>query len=402
MNNVVERIQEFNQGRDPQLIQLKYQLMQTDAFAFFRGTCHLFYQDWPADSPLNQAPAAWICGDLHLQNLGCYKGDNRLVYFNINDFDEAALAPCTWDLARFLTCLLVAAPTLKIKEAKASRLCTSFLDAYTKALARGRVRPVDDDNAVGPAKELLFQVKRRSRAAFLDAHTQKSGDTRKLFINGKQTRSITESERAAVTDLMQAWREQQLNPPFFTLLDIAHRIAGIGSLGVERYVLLVEGKASPNGNYLLDLKAESSSSLQPYLPVRQPDWHNQAERSVDIQKWVQGIPPALLSAVQMDEQNYVLREMQPLEDKVNLEPIVGKAHRLEQLVNLIAKVVAWGQLCSAGHENAADATELVDFAHSSSRWQRDLLDYAKHYAVQVNEDYRTFQSAYRDGKLKTN
>jgi uncharacterized protein (DUF2252 family) len=95
MPNLVERLQVFNQGRDPQLLVLKYQTMRTDVFAFFRGTCHLFYEDWPANSSLNEAPPVWICGDFHLQNLGSYKADNRLAYFNINDFDEATLAPCT-------------------------------------------------------------------------------------------------------------------------------------------------------------------------------------------------------------------------------------------------------------------------------------------------------------------
>lgn len=308
MNQVVERIREFNQGRDPYLLQLKYQLMQADAFAFFRGTCHLFYHDWPATSPLNEAPVTWICGDLHLQNLGCYKGDNRLVYFNINDFDEAALAPYTWDLARFLTCLLVAAPALKINEAKALTLCTSFLSAYTRALERGRVRLVDDDNAVGPAKDLLFHIKQRPRSAFLDAHTTQSGGMRKLRITGKQIQPVTEAERAAVTALVQQWGAQQLDPRFFTDLDVAHRAAGIGSLGVERYVLLVEGKGSPDRNSLLDFKAELDSSLHPYLPVRQPHWPNAAARCVAIQQWVQGIPPALLSAIEMDGRSYVLRE----------------------------------------------------------------------------------------------
>src|SRR5712692_1326653 len=92
MNNAVERIQAFDAGRDPRLLQMKYKLMQHDVFAFYRGTCHLFYQDWPADSPLNAAPSAWLCGDLHLQNFGSYKGDNRLVYIDINDFDESVLA----------------------------------------------------------------------------------------------------------------------------------------------------------------------------------------------------------------------------------------------------------------------------------------------------------------------
>lgn len=400
MNDSVERIRAFNQGRNPQLIQLKYQLMQTDVFAFFRGTCHLFYQDWPSTSPLNQAPEAWICGDLHMQNLGCYKGDNRLVYFNINDFDEAVNAPCTWDLARFLTCLFVVGPSLKINEAKVLKLCHSFLHVYTKTIVRGRVRPLDEDNAVGPSKDLIFQVKHRPRVAFLDAYTKKNGCTRKLMINGKQTQPVTEVERAAVTALMQQWGARQRNLPFSTLLDVAHRIAGIGSLGVERYVLLVEGKGSPDRNYLLDLKAAANSSLQSYVPVYQPDWQSQAERCVDIQRWVQGIPPALLSAVQMNGQSYVLRELQPLEDKVNLVPVTGKLPQLELLVNMIAKVIAWGQLRSAGRQGVADANNLMEFAHASAGWQKELVHYAKHYALQVNEDYQIFRAACRDGKLK--
>jgi uncharacterized protein (DUF2252 family) len=102
MSDVVERIHSFNQGRVQERLQSKYQRMAANSFAFFRGTCHLFYEDWPAGSLLNSSPAVWICGDLHLENFGSYKGDNRLAYFDMNDFDEGVL-PCTWDLAHFLT-----------------------------------------------------------------------------------------------------------------------------------------------------------------------------------------------------------------------------------------------------------------------------------------------------------
>src|SRR5262245_55910437 len=144
-DQVVERIRQFNQGRNPQLLQLKYQAMRANVFAFFRGTCHLFYEDWPKASLLNEAPPVWSCGDLHLENYGSYKGDNRLIYFDINDFDEAALAPCTWDLTRFTTSVLLAASTLKIKPGDAVVLCESFLDAYTTALARGQPRVVEQE-----------------------------------------------------------------------------------------------------------------------------------------------------------------------------------------------------------------------------------------------------------------
>lgn len=84
-------------GRDPERLQLKYSKMRSNAFVFMRATCHLFYDRLPQDDLFKRAPLTWACGDLHLENFGSYKGDNRLVYFDLNDFDEAALAPACQD-----------------------------------------------------------------------------------------------------------------------------------------------------------------------------------------------------------------------------------------------------------------------------------------------------------------
>src|SRR4051812_15499880 len=73
------RLRKFNAGRDPERLRMKYRAMRSSAFAFLRGTCHLFYERLPQSRMLERAPAAWICGDFHLQNFGSYKGDNRLV-----------------------------------------------------------------------------------------------------------------------------------------------------------------------------------------------------------------------------------------------------------------------------------------------------------------------------------
>ena len=86
-----------NLGRDPQLVNAKYKAMRQNAFVFLRGACLLFCESLPDSPVLTQAPRAWSCGDLHFENFGSYKADNRQVYFDINDYDEAALAPCTWD-----------------------------------------------------------------------------------------------------------------------------------------------------------------------------------------------------------------------------------------------------------------------------------------------------------------
>ena len=77
--DVLVRIARFNQNREPERLKLKFKRMATEPFSFFRGTCHLFCEDWPTSTPLDNAPLAWICGDLHLENFGTYKGDNRLA-----------------------------------------------------------------------------------------------------------------------------------------------------------------------------------------------------------------------------------------------------------------------------------------------------------------------------------
>ena len=398
MQNVIERIQAFNAGHNPNLITLKFKAMRSDVFAFYRGTCHLFYQDWPTDTPLGAVPSAWACGDLHLQNLGSYRGDNRLVYFNINDFDESALAPCTWDLARLLTCLHVSANTLGMNDKKATKLCRYFLEVYTSTLAKGHIRPVEEDNAIGLARELLFQLKKRSRKDFLNAHTTLKSGKRTLHIDNIHAYPVSAEERVHVTTALDTWGAKQQNAKFYRVLDVAHRIAGIGSLGTDRYMVLVEGRGSPNGNFLLDLKAETASSLAPYVRLTQPQWSSQAERSVTIQRWVQGIPPALLAAMILKDNCYVLRELQPIEDKVNLDFVHGNFSRIKQLLKMIAKVVAWGQLRSAGHQGAAAAYELMDFAHDS-KWRDPLLEYAHSYAATVQADYQTFCAAFDSGLI---
>jgi uncharacterized protein (DUF2252 family) len=124
---IPERIKEFNKERLPQYTALKYQMMSQSAFRFFRGTCHLFYEDLSKNEKIPESPLAWICGDLHLENFGSYKGDNRLEYFDLNDFDEAVLAPALWELARMVTSIFVGFDSLKISLQQAKDAASLFL-----------------------------------------------------------------------------------------------------------------------------------------------------------------------------------------------------------------------------------------------------------------------------------
>ena len=133
MSELLSRIAKFNAGRIPALLALKYRKMAATPFGFFRGTCHLFHEDWPKRSRLNAAPLVWLNGDLHLENFGTYRSDNRLTYFDIGDFDEGGLGPATRDLARFVASLFVAAPELGLSAKEARALAKRFLNSYAKS-----------------------------------------------------------------------------------------------------------------------------------------------------------------------------------------------------------------------------------------------------------------------------
>ena len=45
MSQLSERLKAFNSTLLPEMVQLKYEAMTDNAFRYYRGTCHLFYED---------------------------------------------------------------------------------------------------------------------------------------------------------------------------------------------------------------------------------------------------------------------------------------------------------------------------------------------------------------------
>src|SRR5258706_1409197 len=149
VDSVTQSILAYNRARDPQRLRRKFELLRRDPFAFFRGTCHLYYATLPRDATLDNAPAVLACGDLHLENFGTYKGDNRLVYFDLNDFDEAMLAPATWEVARMVTSIFSGLDSVGIKKKEARQVAGMFLAKYSEILAKGKERYLETETADG-------------------------------------------------------------------------------------------------------------------------------------------------------------------------------------------------------------------------------------------------------------
>ena len=396
MPTIAERLSSFNQGRDPERLALKYAAMAKDPFTFFRGTCHLFYEDWPKGSPLDATPAAWICGDLHLENFGSYKGDNRLVYFDINDFDEAAKAPAAWDLTRLVASLWIARKGFGLDKIQADRLANLFLDAYLAELRQGKARWLERATAQGMIRDLLQHLKRRSRRRLIEDRTERGGE--RLRIDGKRTLAADPASQAKVRAILASVEEVHEHANFFKVHDVARRIAGVGSLGLERYTILVDGRGGIDGHFLMDLKVQPGSSLQPHISLPQPHWPSEAARVVAVQSQGQAIAPAYVAAVVHEGRSYVLRELMPSSDSLILASWNGKLSRLELVIAAMGRLVAWSHLRGSSWKGAASLDEWIDFGHNDS-WRAPLLHHGKTYAKQVKEDWRQFIAAEQSGAL---
>ncbi|HXJ39935.1 MAG TPA: DUF2252 family protein [Bryobacteraceae bacterium] len=387
-SKIETRIAEANAGRDPDRLALKYAAMRADAFGFLRGTCSLYYKDLDY-SALPAAPVVWCCGDLHLQNFGTYKGQNRLTYFDLNDFDEACLAPASWDLVRLLSSVIVAGSVFGMDERTVDSLNGAFLTGYRTALSQGKAGWVERATSNGWIRALLLRLKKRTRRKFLATRTMLSRGQRSLILDGRRALPLDKGQRSMLRDFMSDFASQQPEPEFFHFIDAARRIAGTGSLGLERFAVLVQGRGSPDGNFLLDLKLQPGPAATPKHGTRQPSWKSEAHRVATVQHMVEAVAPALLQPVKLDGRSFLLRELMPTNDRLNIAKWHDDIPGFHEVIRSLGEMVAWGNLRSASRKKAALADELIDFGNSK-KWAEPLLHCAAEAAARTETQWREF------------
>ena len=405
MSTIPDRIKTFNSDRIPKYVSLKYQQMAENAFRFFRGTCHLYYEDLGGSKNLPAYPVSWVCGDLHLENFGSYKGDNRLVYFDLNDFDEGILAPVDWEVSRIVTSIFVGFDSLGIKKKEAENMAEYFLRVYSSTLVRGKARYLEHETANGIVRTFLEKVAERKQKELIRQRTEDGrGDKLQLRLDNVRFFAIDKTETTTKKILMAhltQWMQQySLLKGRYQVIDVCFRVAGTGSLGVRRYAFLLRNSKDPKKHLLIDMKEAKPSSLQPYLSNPQPAWGSEAERVVAIQDRMQNIVPALLSTTVFDGAPYVVKELQPTADKIDFLVIRDRYKDIACVIEDMAFLTASAQLRTAGRQGAATPDELMDFGRDGN-WQKGLLGYAQGYADQVKKDYQEYFKAYKAGYFST-
>ena len=398
ISETTQSILDYNLGRDPERLQLKLKALRGDTFAFFRGTAPLFYATLAMPASLLATPKVLACGDLHLENFGSYKGDNRLVYFDVSDFDETCVAPCAFDLVRISSSILVAAKTLGIGKKQASKLMAKFVDVYAINLVAAKPRWVERASAIGLVKQLLQSVKNHHRSDLIARRTTQKKSVTKLITDGTHALKANADSRRRAESILAAYAATRPSPAYFEPIDIARRIAGNGSLGLERYVALVRGDGSADGRYLIDIKVANPSALSACIQTPQPAWKSEAERVVSLQYTLQAIPPALLGSIGVGLRSYIIKELQPTVDRVKLRGLKAKSGQLEDVIQTMAEVTAWAHLRGAARFGADNVEALSTFAIEAP-WKDPLLAHAQRSANLVAAQWQAYVVDFDNGAV---
>jgi uncharacterized protein (DUF2252 family) len=397
MSKLAERLKSFNAPLLPEMVQLKYEAMTENAFRFYRGTCHLFYEDLANANPLPLSPLTWICGDLHIENYGSYKGDNKLVYFDMNDFDEGLLAPACYEIARMATSIFIAFETLEIEPEKAEKMVQLFLKTYSVTLAKGKAISIEPRTAKGIVYNFLTSADKSTQKELLKKRTISKKKKIMLSLEDERHFKVDKKLKQELTAHVNEWIANSSDGPYnYEVKGVVFRLAGTGSLGLKRYLFLLKSTNTKNKYLLVDMKQSTTSSVLPYVKVKQLQWQTDAERIITIQRRMQNVSSSLLSTTVFRDESYVIQELQPVKDTIKFKLLKDEYRDIYQVIDDMASLLASAQLRSGGIQGSSIIDDLSAFG-TSADWQPEVLDYALKYAKKVKKDYEQFVSDYKKG-----
>ena len=401
---VLRSVLQFNEGRKRKFVRLKLRRMLEGPFTFFRATNHLFVAHWSELQPPDLGPDILICGDLHLENFGAYQTADGDFRYDINDFDESMVAPATIDLVRCTTSVFLAAEEWRLKPSQAASMALAYLEHYRKSIlaaaragAAGEIAPRSGHGAIW---ELLGSTALGTQKTLLERNIdQKSSGTCRLRAIDNHPR-ISRKRFELIREALNAYGQKAEAPQTYEIHDIRGRIAGVGSLGVRRYLALLEGEGPPDGYRLLDIKQAEPSAIAPITSAPQPDFGgNEARRVVAAQTQLQGHPSAGLDTLSIDETDYRIREMIPDENRSSLDRFRKQPAKLREAVETAGQLTAWSHLrgCRiAPDQDTAERRQRALASWSAGAGVDAVLAAAARYGERTNQDYAEFRRAVRD------
>ncbi|HEX4749254.1 MAG TPA: DUF2252 domain-containing protein [Bryobacteraceae bacterium] len=388
------------EGRLPALLPIKYQRMSANPFAFFRGAVSIMAADFSNEPQTGLR--VQLCGDAHVQNLGCFATPDGSLVFDINDFDETVPGPWEWDVKRMATSIVLAGEMAGHGGSGCEDAVRAFAASYCATIEMLADQPI-----LTAARHQIHRVRKAGAvaAAWEQAARATPCDLLKKYIEDSKGRPcfkeiknalwrVAGKEKQAVLDSLPLYRKS-LAPDrlhfcnFFTPVDVGFKVVGTGSVGLRDYIVLMDGNG-PDDPLFLQIKQEVSSAYAPYL--RNLHFASQGERVVLGQRRIQPNSDLILGWTRMGEHDFLVRQLNDHKGAIDLAKLRGPGLRS------LAEVA--GELLARGHTRSGDAVVIKGYIGSPEKVVRAIVNYAVSYAQVTRNDFELFTKAIKDGKVK--
>ena len=399
-----------NADRVPELVAVRMGRMVASPYAFLRGSAGIMAHDFAGLPATGITPV--ICGDAHLGNFGFYASPERDLVFDLNDFDEAHPGSWEWDLRRLVTSVWVAGRQNGCDEdaaADAVRACIAEYRTEVRELAHQPLlsrafERLDLDRLQHSTSDEGFrrEVRRAARRArgrtsdrALPRFTEQHEAGRRIVAEPPLITRVDDRERELLAEALDAYL-LTLTPQWrrvlagYTLVDVAHKVVGVGSVGLRAYVALCEG-SSPDDVVFLQLKQARRSVVAPFVHGESALHEHQGQRVVEYQQALQTVSDPLLGWTTVDGRQYYVRQFRDMKGAIAVDGIDARA--------LADYAGICGYLLAKGHARTSGASMIAAYVGGSERLDEALARFARAYADQVERDHAGLVEAVSRGRL---
>lgn len=203
----------------PTDLEAKHHAMAQGVFPFLRATFYRWMERWPVVCPSEaKAPPVLAVGDLHVENFGTWRDQEGRLVWGINDFDEAFSLPFTIDLVRLAASVHIAVREAHLTIANKDA-CGAILDGYLKGLQMGG-RPI-----------VLAEEHQWLRSTLMTSLRDPVHYWKRFEGLVEITKSVPKNARRGI---------EKLFPEPGVPYKVMHRVAGLGSLGRQRFLAVAE------------------------------------------------------------------------------------------------------------------------------------------------------------------
>ncbi|MDI6100011.1 DUF2252 domain-containing protein [Actinoplanes sp. NEAU-A12] len=406
----VAQVVATHEGRLERLIPVRIGRMIQSPYTFLRGTAGLMADDFAGLPSTGITPV--ICGDAHLGNFGFYASPERELVFDLNDFDEAHPGPWEWDLRRLAVSVHVAGRVNGFRESACSEAVQHCVEEYRVQIGHLAEQPllrrsfdqlnVDAMRSAASRDSFRDEIERAARRArrrtsdrALPRFTERNDGAMRLVEEPPLITRLPAEERDQLAEGLDGYLST-VRPHWarilggYRIVDIAHKVVGVGSVGLRAYVALCEG-SSPDDVLFLQLKQARRSVVAKHQHGALA-WHrHQGQRVVEYQQALQTVSDPLLGWTTVGDHQYYVRQFRDMKGAIVVEDIDAGA--------LADYARICGYLLAKSHARTSGASMIAGYVGSGDKLDESLARFARAYADQVESDHQALLAAVNRGEL---